>query len=181
MGCHYFDAQRLAKLKTTFQAVIESDSPSQTLVPTNCRAGLGHSLSLLPRCIMPASPSPESIATNTLTIPDIPKEFFEYPQVFDDLRNFLQMYGPLHTFVAIKGFARIMAVYEETASAIMAKSELDKTEVYWRKSIDSTDIEIVQFIANDEQRPTTLSDDIVHFLLRLYFGQVSVWYSAVQL
>lgn len=123
---------------------------------------------------MPASPSPESIATNTLTIPDIPKEFFECPQVFEDLRNFLQMYGPLHTFVAIKGFARIMAVYEETTSAIVAKSELDKTEVYWRKSIDSTQVEIVQFVADDEQRPPTLSDDFHHFLLRLYFGQVSV-------
>ncbi|KAI8583866.1 hypothetical protein K450DRAFT_296646 [Umbelopsis ramanniana AG] len=120
---------------------------------------------------MPASPSPESIATNTLTIPDIPKEFFECPQVFEDLRNFLQMYGPLHTFVAIKGFARIMAVYEETTSAIMAKSELDKTNVYWKKSTESADLEIVQFLAEDEQPPTTLSDDIRHFLLRLYFGQ----------
>ncbi|KAG2185422.1 hypothetical protein INT44_002213 [Umbelopsis vinacea] len=121
---------------------------------------------------MPATP--ESIATNTLTIPDIPKEFFECPQVFEDLRNFLQMYGPLHTFVAIKGFARIMAVYAETTSAMSAKSELDKTEVYWRKSTpESAEIEIVQFIADDEQPPTTLSDE--HFLLRLYYGQVSVW------
>jgi hypothetical protein len=123
---------------------------------------------------MPATPSAETIATNTITIPNIPKEFFESPHVFEDLQNFLQVYGPLHTFVAIKGFARIMAVYEETQSAIEAKDELDKTQVLWRQTRDLTDVELVQFISDHDQQPISHSNDIHNFLLRLYFGQVSV-------
>ncbi|KAH8553121.1 Calcipressin-domain-containing protein [Umbelopsis sp. PMI_123] len=120
---------------------------------------------------MPATPSAETIATNTITIPNIPKEFFESPHVFEDLQNFLQVYGPLHTFVAIKGFARIMAVYEETQSAIEAKDELDKTQVLWRQTRDLTDVELVQFISDHDQQPISHSNDIHNFLLRLYFGQ----------
>lgn len=98
-------------------------------------------------------------------------DFFDSPSVFEDLRNCLQVYGSLHTFVAIKGFARIMAVFEETQSAILAKNELDKTEIGWVKDPQQSQIHLVRFGSEDGSH--TAHDDVHCFLLRLYYGQVS--------
>ncbi|KAG2183585.1 hypothetical protein INT43_006591 [Umbelopsis isabellina] len=110
------------------------------------------------------------VATNTITIPNIPKEFFACPQIFDDLRNCLLVYGQLHTFVAIKGFARIMAVFEATDSAMLAKSELDKTEIGWKCNQDDSSIHLISFGGEDDNQ-MTLDDGVNLFVLRLYYGQ----------
>jgi hypothetical protein len=114
-----------------------------------------------------------TVATNTITIPNIPKEFFACPQIFDDLRNCLLVYGPLHTFVAIKGFARIMAVFEATDSAMLAKSELDKTEIGWQSNQQDSSIHLISF--GDQDDNSMAQDESVNlFVLRLYYGQVRI-------
>ncbi|RCH91782.1 carbohydrate-binding module 1 protein [Rhizopus azygosporus] len=74
----------------------------------------------------------ESIATNTLLIPNIPDCFFGCDEAMLTIHDACAYYGPLYTFVPMKTFRRIMVIYQETEHAMKAKAELDKSTVVWK-------------------------------------------------
>lgn len=111
----------------------------------------------------------ESIATNTLLIPDIPKCFFGCDDAMLLLHDAFAEFGPIFTFVPMKGFRRIMIIYQETVHALKAKKDLDKHVVIYKDRVNDFP-EIVTL-----SDPSSWSDtDYDVFLLRVYFGQVKI-------
>ncbi|KAI8376119.1 Calcipressin [Radiomyces spectabilis] len=80
---------------------------------------------------MATMPHAESIATNTLLIPDIPKEVFQSPEAICEIRELCATFGDLHQFIAMKSFRRFMVIYEDTLSSMRAKNALDRSWVTW--------------------------------------------------
>ena len=75
-----------------------------------------------PSLTMSSPPSPQR--TNTLVITNLPPHFFE-PLVQDALRSHFSLYGPLHTWAPLRGFARVIMVYYSEEDAEMAKESND--------------------------------------------------------
>lgn len=105
----------------------------------------------------------ESIATNTLLIPNIPDLFFSCDQVMLTLHDACAHFGPLYTFVPMKTFRRIMVIFQETAHAIKAKESLDRSVLVWKQN----ELENIAF----ENATSTNTDDAERLLLRFYYGQ----------
>ncbi|KAI8981448.1 Calcipressin-domain-containing protein [Pilobolus umbonatus] len=76
----------------------------------------------------------ESIATNTLIIPNIPSCFFGCDDAMLLIHDTFVEYGRLYSFVPMKGFRRLMIIYQETASATKAKQDLDKSTLLWQET-----------------------------------------------
>lgn len=111
----------------------------------------------------------ESIATNTLLIPDVPKSFYGCDDAMLLLHDAFAEFGPLYTFVPMKGFRRIMIIYQETVHALNAKKELDRHVIVYKERVNNFP-EIVT-LSNEQDWN---DQDYELFLLRVYFGQVSL-------
>ncbi|KAI9491070.1 Calcipressin-domain-containing protein [Zychaea mexicana] len=110
-----------------------------------------------------------SIATNTLLMPNVPSVFFTYPIALEHVRAKFEDFGILYAFVAMKGFGRLMIIYEETACAIKARGVLDKVHMSWRELItDSGKIEVTDVSIGEEVQAT---QDRPGMEVRLYYGQ----------
>ncbi|KAI7881191.1 Calcipressin [Lichtheimia hyalospora FSU 10163] len=109
-----------------------------------------------------------SIATNTLLMPNIPALFFDYPAALAFLRSTFEQHGSLHAFIAMKGFRRLMIIYEETLCAVNAHDSLDKDTLLW--SHPSTESEPIHLYikAPGEQACIPGTHDMQ---IRLYYGQ----------
>ncbi|KAI9267960.1 Calcipressin [Phascolomyces articulosus] len=110
-----------------------------------------------------------SIATNTLLMPNIPSSFFNYPTALEHVRAKFDDFGILYAFVAMKGFGRLMIIYEETICAIKARDILDKTILSWEEHsvTDGAGIAVTN-VSVGEERP---NDDRLWVEIRLYYGQ----------
>lgn len=62
--------------------------------------------------------------TNTLIITQLPAEFF-HQSILDALREHFALFGPLHAWAPLKGFARIILVYLSEDAAEDAKKHCD--------------------------------------------------------
>ncbi|CAG8441444.1 9080_t:CDS:2 [Acaulospora colombiana] len=68
---------------------------------------------------------PEVIATNTLILTDLGREFF-LPANHASLQNHLEQYGAIYKFVPIKSFNRILVVFFQTSDAKIAKAQIER-------------------------------------------------------
>ncbi|CDH58255.1 predicted protein [Lichtheimia corymbifera JMRC:FSU:9682] len=109
-----------------------------------------------------------SIATNTLLMPNIPALFFEYPASLDFLRSTFEQHGSLHAFIAMKGFRRLMIIYDETLCAVNALESLDKKTLLW--SPPSTTSKTIQLYIKDADERVDIPG-IDGMQIRLYYGQ----------
>lgn len=75
----------------------------------------------------------ESIATNTLLIPDIPTCFYGCDDAMLLIHDAFAEFGPIYTFVQMKGFRRLMIIFQETVHAMKAKNTLDKHFIIWKE------------------------------------------------
>lgn len=112
-----------------------------------------------------------SIATNTLLVPNIPSSFFTYQPALETIKDCFQQFGSIYVFVAMKGFARLMVIYEETQCAMEAKRKLDKTQLRWTES-QRDGCETVAVTSIGDVTTDTISGSEQTMELRLYFGQV---------
>lgn len=112
-----------------------------------------------------------SIATNTLLMPNIPALFFEYPASLDFLRSTFEQHGSLHAFIAMKGFRRLMIIYDETLCAVNALESLDKKTLLWNPP--STTSNTIQLYIKDADEHVDIPG-IDGMQIRLYYGQVSL-------
>lgn len=112
-----------------------------------------------------------SIATNTLLMPNIPALFFEYPASLAFLRSTFEKYGNLHAFVAMKGFRRLMIIYDETLCSVDAHDSLDKKTLLWTQP-SSTSESIYLYIKDAGECVDVPGLDDMQ--IRIYYGQVSV-------
>ncbi|KAG2227114.1 hypothetical protein INT45_003844 [Circinella minor] len=111
----------------------------------------------------------KSIATNTLLMPNVPSSFFNYPTALEHVRSKFDDFGILYAFVAMKGFGRLMIIYEETACAIKARDTIDKMILSWEERTMKDDSGIEVFNVNIvEEKP---SNDQLWMEIRLYYGQ----------
>ena len=117
----------------------------------------------------------KSIATNTLLMPNIPSSFFNYPMALEHVRTKFDDFGILYAFVAMKGFGRLMIIYEETACAIKARDTVDNLILSWeeRTMEDDSGIEVFN-VSIDKEKPDS---DRLCMKIRLYYGQVSYYYN----
>ncbi|KAI8142456.1 Calcipressin [Fennellomyces sp. T-0311] len=108
-----------------------------------------------------------SIATNTLLMPNVPSTLFNYPISLEQVRVRFDDVGVLYAFVAMKGFGRLMIIYEETAAAIKARETIDKTILSWQEHSESSGVTVTDInIGNDIP-----SDRRPWMEIRLYYGQ----------
>lgn len=124
-----------------------------------------------------------TVATNTLLMPNVPALFFQNPTVISTIRQHFESFGDLYTFVVIKGFRRLMIVYNETTSAVKARDFLDRRMLSWT-TVDHSIVEdlSLDYISNmgcqsQRQRPASSplpGREYEDMIVRLYFGQVSV-------
>lgn len=123
-----------------------------------------------------------TVATNTLLMPNVPAIFFQNPTVISTIRQHFESFGDLYTFVVIKGFRRLMIVYNETSSAVKARDFLDRRMLSWT-TVDHSIVEdlSLDYISSSmgcqaQQQPPSSPlpgrryEDMI---VRLYFGQVS--------
>lgn len=113
----------------------------------------------------------QSIATNTLLMPNVPRCFFSDPSILQDVRAKFEDFGTLYAFVAMKGFARLMIIYEETECAMRAKRILDKTTLSWEETPDA--ITLISLGEGNDAGRSTFNDEQT-MQVRLYFGQVGI-------
>ncbi|ORZ25454.1 Calcipressin [Absidia repens] len=123
---------------------------------------------------------PNSIATNTLLIPNIPPSFFVGDQALQYLRKECARYGEVHQFIPMKGFGRVMVIYVDTTCAITAKDAVDEAKIYWIEikdndtkrarilGIDHGDDDIAELCRNIRE---TSSIPYSEKYIRVYFGQ----------
>lgn len=111
--------------------------------------------------------NPVSIATNTLLIPDIPLCFFGCDDAMLMIHDAFSAFGPLYTFVQMKGFCRLMIVFQETEHAMKAKTTLDKHYIIWKERKPFPEIVT---ITNEKDEETWQDYEILE--LRVYYGQV---------
>jgi hypothetical protein len=109
----------------------------------------------------------ESIATNTLLIPSIPLCFFGCDDAMLLIHDTFATFGPIYTFVQMKGFRRLMIIFQETVHAIKAKTELDKHVIIWKERQPFP--EIITLTQNDPDQ-TWEGNQVLK--LRVYYGQV---------
>ncbi|KAI7872428.1 Calcipressin-domain-containing protein [Spinellus fusiger] len=107
-----------------------------------------------------------SIATNTLLLPDIPKCLMKCDSSLKSLKVKFEEFGSLSQFIVMKGFGRIMVVYESTAHAMQAKKTMDRETVAWHKETDSDTPHTLVF---GQPPDSYLLEN--SFELRLYYGQ----------
>lgn len=112
----------------------------------------------------------ESIATNTLLIPEIPLCFFGCDDAMLTIHDAFAKFGPIYTFVPMKGFRRLMIIFQETAHAIEAKKLVDKQTLVWKEKKPFPDIITLTKLENNEHK--TAWKQYQMFQLRVYFGQV---------
>ncbi|RUS21566.1 Calcipressin-domain-containing protein [Endogone sp. FLAS-F59071] len=105
-----------------------------------------------PSALPPLLPPSELLATNTLTLP-IPRPLFAHPYMLQHLRDQFEMFGPIHRFIPIKSFARVLVVYEETLHAMTAKSFMDRMVIRWNEETEEENAEDTEFV------------------IRVYFGE----------
>lgn len=108
----------------------------------------------------------ESIATNTLLLPDIPPFFFGCDDALLLIHDAFAAFGPIYTFVQMKGFRRLMIIFQETAHAMKAKTTLDKHHVIWKERTPFP--EIISLVKDYDKEAHLDSQDL---LLRVYYGQ----------
>jgi hypothetical protein len=121
--------------------------------------------------IMSHFDSAESIATNTLLIPNIPTCFFGSDDAMLLIHDACAAFGPLYTFVKMKGFGRLMVIYRDTANSIKAKQQLDRNHLIWKEREPFP--EIISLTKLDETDIKAWVDLGYKVLdLRVYYGQV---------
>ncbi|KAI9022228.1 Calcipressin [Phycomyces nitens] len=108
--------------------------------------------------------SVQSIATNTLLIPDIPKNFFACSSAMKQIEEKFAEFGPVSQFILMKGFGRIMVIYEETMAAINAKQAIDRAILFWEQ--DNENITIIAM--GKDLEPIWNANGLE---IRIYFGQ----------
>lgn len=118
----------------------------------------------------------ESIATNTLLLPDIPLSFFGCDDALLLIHDTFAAFGPIYTFVQMKGFRRLMIIFQETAHAMKAKTVLDKHHLLWRERTPFP--EIIALVKDCDKATLDGKQDL---LLRVYYGQVSRCINSVSL
>ncbi|KAI9310696.1 Calcipressin-domain-containing protein [Dichotomocladium elegans] len=113
----------------------------------------------------------QSIATNTLLMPNIPLCFFENPTALETLRAKFNEFGAIYAFVAMKGFRRFMIVYEETLCAKNARDALDTQWLVWTEQPSSTTMG--GLIVNEVRILSAVQPGSItkHMRIRLYYGQ----------
>lgn len=109
----------------------------------------------------------ESIATNTLLIPDIPPCFFGCDDAMLLIHDSFAEFGPIYTFVQMKGFRRLMIIFQETVQAMKAKTTLDKRVVIWK---ERKPFPKIVTLTNIQEGDTWEGNQV--FTLRVYYGQV---------
>ncbi|KAI8098586.1 Calcipressin-domain-containing protein [Halteromyces radiatus] len=109
-----------------------------------------------------------SIATNTLVIPNIPKLFFTSQDAIDTIRSMWEDFGELHQMIPMKGFRRLMVIYLDTQHAIAAKNYMDHRILYWQE-IDNT----MHIVGLETTSDKDISNDLPLYEMeaRVYFGQ----------
>ncbi|ORY94105.1 Calcipressin [Syncephalastrum racemosum] len=112
-----------------------------------------------------------SIATNTLLVPNIPSSFFTYQAALEAIKDCFQQFGTIYVFVAMKGFARLMIIYEETKCAMEAKRKLDKTSLCWTTTSQQDGCETVHVTSIGGMTTDTIDKNGQTMELRVYFGQ----------
>ncbi|CDH49383.1 predicted protein [Lichtheimia corymbifera JMRC:FSU:9682] len=113
-------------------------------------------------------------------MPNVPAIFFQNPTVISTIRQHFESFGDLYTFVVIKGFRRLMIVYNETSSAVKARDFLDRRMLSWT-TVDHSIVEdlSLDYISSSmgcqaQQQPPSSPlpgrryEDMI---VRLYFGQ----------
>ncbi|KAG2234292.1 hypothetical protein INT48_002882 [Thamnidium elegans] len=108
----------------------------------------------------------ESIATNTLLIPDIPACFYGCDDAMLLIHDAFAEFGPLYKFVQMKGFRRLMLIFQETQHAVNAKTALDKNVIVWKERLPFPEI-----IAFNKEKDETTWQDYEMLEIRVYFGQ----------
>jgi hypothetical protein len=111
----------------------------------------------------------ESIATNTLLVPDIPLCFFGCDDAMLLIHDTFAAFGPIYTFVQMKGFRRLMIIFQETVAAMKAKTTLDKHIIIWKERVPFP--EIVTLTTQQDSSDITWEGNQV-FKMRVYYGQV---------
>jgi hypothetical protein len=112
----------------------------------------------------------ESIATNTLLIPEIPLCFFGCDDAMLMIHDAFAEFGPIYTFVPMKGFRRLMIIFQETAHAMKAKKSLDRHTLVWKEKQPFPDIITLTILENDQDKAVWEQHRL--FELRVYYGQV---------
>ncbi|OZJ06180.1 hypothetical protein BZG36_01022 [Bifiguratus adelaidae] len=113
-----------------------------------------------------AQPPPNLLATNTLTIPNIPLAFYQIPDILPAIHAKFATFGPIYKFIPIKGFRRILIIYMETLHAMVAKDVMDRIMLPWNE-----DGHTVPLASPEERKKNASSDNGI--LLRVYFGEVN--------
>ena len=110
-------------------------------------------------------------------MPNIPSSFFNYPMALEHVRTTFDDFGILYAFVAMKGFGRLMIIYEETTCAIKARNTIDRLILSWEelKMADDSGIEVSN-VSIDQEKP---DNDRLWMEIRLYYGQVSYYYNII--
>lgn len=113
----------------------------------------------------------QSIATNTLLVPDIPRSFFSSKTALDKMKTIFEQFGPIYAFIVMKGFGRFMIIYEGTANAMKAKESLDMSMLYWlERQVPDGEVSVEQVrVSKDSTVENSLNQKR---LLRVYYGQV---------
>lgn len=109
----------------------------------------------------------ESIATNTLLIPDIPPCFYGCDDAMLLIHDAFAAFGPLFKFVQMKGFRRLMLIFQETAHAMKAKKALDRHYIIWRERQPFPEI-----ITFTKEKDEVKWKDHEFLEIRVYYGQV---------
>ncbi|KAI7907966.1 Calcipressin [Cokeromyces recurvatus] len=113
----------------------------------------------------------ESIATNTLLIPDIPIYFFGCDDAMLTIHDAFAEFGPLYTFVPMKGFRRLMIIFQETIHAMNAKKALDRFIMVWKENPSSFPDIITLITRNKEIEQTWIDANNQIRQFRVYYGQ----------
>ncbi|GAN10894.1 calcipressin [Mucor ambiguus] len=112
----------------------------------------------------------ESIATNTLLIPDVPAIFFGCDDALLTLHDAFAEFGPIYTFVPMKGFRRLMIIFQETVHAMKAKQALDRHSIVYREREPFPEIVTYAKVDNDTEQVWKDAGNVV-LQLRVYYGQ----------
>ncbi|KAF7729329.1 carbohydrate-binding module 1 protein [Apophysomyces ossiformis] len=106
----------------------------------------------------------QSVATNTLLVPNVPRPFFSCPSAMKLIKSKFEQFGTVHDFIAMKGFARLMIVYEETMAAMAAKEAMDKTMLLWKMVGEE-----INLLSLDNEM--ALDESTMSMAIRIYYGQ----------
>ncbi|KAI8087049.1 Calcipressin-domain-containing protein [Gilbertella persicaria] len=112
----------------------------------------------------------ESIATNTLLVPDVPLCFFGCDDAMLTIHDAFAKFGLLYTFVPMKGFRRLMIIYQETTHALEAKKTLNHSILAWKQREPFPEIlELAE--KNIDLKKDWQNQGKQVFDIRVYFGQ----------